>query len=186
MMNTHYHDEIYPQRRDIRLHSYNYSWQGAYFVTICTHDKQSLFGNIIEGTMKLNSCGAIADSVWKAIPLHYPEVNNNVFIIMPNHIHGIIIIQNAKRAGQRPAPTKGHPLSEIVRAFKSYTSREINERSSYPGTKVWQRGYYEHVIRNEEEYTRIGDYILFNTARWETDRENPNSRVKAPALPFEY
>jgi len=183
---THYLEESYPQRRNIRLHSYDYTWQGAYFVTICTHDKQSLFGNIIDSTMRLNPCGEIVDSVWKDIPLHYPEVTNKVFIIMPNHVHGIIMIQDLRRAGSKPAPTKKHPLSEIVRAFKSYSSRKINEYRHSPGTPVWQRSYYEHIIRSEEEFTRIGEYILFNAAKWETDRENPHALIKAPALPFEH
>jgi putative transposase len=177
--------ELYPQRRNIRLHSYDYSRHGAYFVTICTHDKQSLFGNIIDNRMSLNPCGEIADSSWKDIPLHYPEVKTDTFIIMPNHVHGIIIIQDLRRTGPRPAPTKRHLLSEVVRAFKSYSSRKINEHRHLPGTPVWQRGYYEHVIRREEEFVQIGEYILFNAAKWETDRENLHTLIKAPALPFE-
>jgi putative transposase len=105
---------------------------------------------------------------------------------MPNHVHGIIIIQDLRRVGPRPTPTKRHPLSEIVRAFKSYSSRKINEHRHLPGIPVWQRGYYEHVIRSEEEFTRIGEYILFNAAKWETDRENPHTLIKAPALSFEH
>jgi putative transposase len=176
----------YPQRRNVRLHNYDYTWQGTYFVTICTHDKQSLFGNITDSIMSLNPCGAMADSVWQDIPQHYPEVKNDIFIIMPNHVHGIIIIQDLRRAGLRPTPTQQHPLSEIVRAFKSISSRRINKHRHLQGIPVWQRCYYEHVIRSEEEFTRIGEYILFNAARWETDRENPHTLIKAPAQPFEH
>jgi putative transposase len=184
-MNTSF-EELFPRRRNIRLRSYDYSWHGAYFVTICTHDKQSLFGNIIDNKMSLNPCGEIADSSWKDIPRHYPEVNNEVFITMPNHVHGIIIIQDLRRVSPRLTPTKWHPLPEIVRAFKSYSSRKINELRHLPGLPVWQRGYYEHVIRSEEEFTQIGEYILFNAARWETDRENPHILMKTPAQPFEH
>ena len=184
-MNTHSLEESYPQRRVTRLPRYDYTWQGAYFVTICTYDKQSLFGNILATGIRLNPYGEIVYSVWQGIPLYYPEVKNDVFIIMPNHVHGIVIIHDWRRAGQRPAPTTKHPLSEIVRAFKSYSSRKINEHRHSQGTTVWQRGYYEHVIRSEEEFTRIGEYILNNAARWETDRENPHTLTKAPALPFE-
>jgi len=184
ILNTHHLEKSY--RRNIRLQSYDYTWQGAYFVTICTHDKQNLFGIIIDHTMRLNPGGEIVDSVWKDIPLHYPEVKNDVFTIMPNHVHGIIVIQVLRRAGPRPAPTKKQPLSEIVRAFKSCSSQKINERRHSQGTPVWQRGYYEHVIRSEEEFTRVGEYILFNAAKWETDRENPHTLIKAPALPFEH
>jgi REP element-mobilizing transposase RayT len=179
-------EELFPQRCNIGLHSYDYTWHGAYFVTICTHDKQSLFGNIIDNRMSLNPCGEIADSSWKDIPRHYPEVKNDIFVIMPNHVHGIIIIQDLRRVGLGPTPTKRHPLSEIVRAFKSYSSRKINEYRHLPGTPVWRRGYYEHVIRSEEEFTRIGEYILFNIAKWEIDRENPHTLMKTPALPFEH
>jgi putative transposase len=101
MMNTHSLEEAYPQRRNIRLHNYDYTHCGAYFVTICTHDNKSLFGNLIDSTMRLNPCGKIVDSVWKDIPLHYPEVKNNVFITMPNHVHGIIIFRDLRRAGPR-------------------------------------------------------------------------------------
>ena len=177
-MNTNPHGLPFPQRRQIRLCSYNYKWQGAYFITICTQDKQSLFGHIVNSSMKLNICGEIVESCWKEIPLHYPEAKNEVFIVMPNHIHGIIVIQGLRRAGSKPAPTNRHSLSEIVRGFKTYSSRKINEYRKSQGTPVWQRGYYEHVIRGESEYRQIGEYILFNPAKWEIDYENPNTKLK--------
>jgi putative transposase len=176
-------ESSYPQRHNIRLPDYNYGWQGAYFVTICTHDKQMIFGDIINGTMRLNPSGEVIDLIWKSIPQHYPEVKNDIFIVMPNHIHGVILIQNLRRAGPRPAPTKKHPLSEIVRAFKSYSSRKINELQNSPGTSVWQRSYYEHVIRSEADFARIGEYILYNAAKWETDPENPYASIKTTISP---
>ncbi|MDD5702689.1 MAG: transposase [Dehalococcoidales bacterium] len=179
-MNTPSLEEAYPRRRNIRLPGYDYTGQGAYFITICTCDHQNLFGHISQDKMCLNPCGESVDSVWKGLPLHYPEVKNDVFIIMPNHVHGIIIIQEARRAGPRPAPTQNHPLAEIVRAFKSYSTRRINEHRHSQGRSVWQRGYYEHVIRSEKELAAIGEYILCNAAKWETDRENPHSLRKAP------
>jgi putative transposase len=171
-MDSKFLKDIFPQRHTLRLNNYNYAWQGAYFVTICTRNKQSIFGQIIESRMKLNSFGEVVESVWKGIPLHYPEINNDVFIVMPNHIHGIITIGQGKRAGSKPAPTR--PLSEIVRAFKTYSSRGINELRHTQGASVWQRNYYEHVIRNENEYSEIGEYIYYNPAKWETDSENPH------------
>ncbi len=113
MMNDHTFKELYPQRHNIRLRRYDYALPGAYFVTICTYHKQSLFGDVVDSAMKLNHYGEIVESVWKNIPLHYPEVNNEVSTVMPNHIHGIIIIQDLKRAGPRPAPTEKQLLSEI-------------------------------------------------------------------------
>lgn len=177
---------LYPKRRYLRLRSYNYAWQGAYFVTICTQEKHYLFGQIVDSTMKLNPFGEVAESVWKEIPHHYPEINNEVFIVMPNHVHGIIAIHGVGRAGSKPAPTKQYPLSEIVRAFKTYSSRKINELRNSPGVLVWQRNYYEHVIRNESDYYQIGEYILYNPAKWESDRENPNAKSKSLSLPFEH
>jgi putative transposase len=84
--------ELYPQRSNLRLPSYDYTWQGAYFVTVCTRGKHCLFGQIVENTMKLSAFGKITLSVWKEIPFHYPEINNDVFVVMPNHVHGIIAI----------------------------------------------------------------------------------------------
>jgi putative transposase len=163
---------IFPQRHNLRLTNYDYSLQGSYFITICTSDKQCLFGQIVDSKVKLNPFGIIVESVWKEIPLHYPDINNDVFIVMPNHIHGIITIHEGKRAGSKPAPTR--PLSEIVRAFKTYSSRGINELRHSQGVSVWQRNYYEHVIRNENDYHEIGEYIYYNPAKWETDSENPH------------
>jgi putative transposase len=185
-MNTHPIEEAYPQRRNLRLRNYDYTHQGAYFITVCTYNKQLLFGNINESTMRLNPLGEIVDSVWKDIPHHFPEVKNEIFIVMPNHVHGIIVIQETGRSGHRPAPTEKHSLTEIVRAFKSFSSLKINKCRQTVGIPVWQRGYFEHVIRNEKEYSRIGEYIIFNTGKWETDRENPNAPVKDQSLPFEY
>jgi putative transposase len=163
---------FYPQRINLRLRGYNYSWQGAYFVTICTKDRACILGHIENSTMNLNSWGEVLESVWKEIPLQYPEVTNEVFIVMPNHIHGIIQIDGSGRAGSTPAPTRQHPLSEIVRVFKAYSSHRINELCNSSGTTAWQRGYYEHVIRSEEDYYEIGKYILYNPAKWEIDPEN--------------
>ncbi|MFH1032267.1 MAG: transposase [Chloroflexota bacterium] len=117
------------------------------------------------------------ESVWKEIPLHYSLVNNEVFMVMPNHIHGIIVIQTTERAGSKPAPTKHYPLSEIVRAFKTYSSRRINKLRNTQGMAVWQRNYYEHVIRGERDYQQIGEYILHNPAKWGDDSENPNTKL---------
>src|SRR5450759_2914763 len=101
-MNTHPLGELFPQRHSLRLRSYNYTWQGAYFVTICTQNRLSLFGQITDSSMQLNSCGEIVKSSWEDIPQQYPQVNNEVFIVMPNHIHGIVVIHEVTgRAGSK-------------------------------------------------------------------------------------
>ncbi|MBN1189913.1 MAG: transposase [Dehalococcoidales bacterium] len=168
-------EDIYPRRKSLRLSGYDYRQQGVYFVTLCTQDKLCFFGQIIDCTMRLNQYGNIAESVWQEIPLHYPDINNNIFIVMPNHIHGLISVQEFKRAGLKPAPYQPYTLSEIVRAFKTYSSRRINQLRCTPGVHIWQRGYYEYIIRSEKEYHQIGEYILFNPAKWESDRENPRA-----------
>jgi putative transposase len=162
----------FPRRQNFRLRGYDYSWQGAYFVTICSNDKLYIFGRITNNTVKLNSFGEAVESAWKKIPVHFPEVNNEVFIVMPNHIHGIISINGPGRADSKSAPTQGHSLSDIVRAFKVYSTQKINRLRNTQGVTAWQRGYNEHVIRGEEDYYEIGKYIMYNPAKWETDPEN--------------
>jgi putative transposase len=125
--------------------------------------------------MRLNQNGQIAESVWQELPLHYPDINNSIFIVIPNHIHGTVYIQESGRAGfdnrwVKPAPTRPCTLSEIVRAFKTFSSRKINQLRYTQGVHIWQRGYYEHIIQSEKEYDQIGEYILFNPAKWESDR----------------
>jgi putative transposase len=146
-------------RRSIRLKEYDYSEAGAYFVTICTHNREYIFGDIMDCEMKLNEFGQIIMDCWNNLPNHYQHLILDISIIMPNHFHGIIIITNVNNvgAGLKPAPTikKRHGLSEIVRAFKTFSSRRINQIRNTHGVPVWQRNYYEHIIRNENELNKI-------------------------------
>jgi len=178
-MNSEQRDRNLPERHYPRLHAFDYSREGAYFVTICTHEKQNLFGDVWDGSIQLNPYGNIVTSCWQELPLHYPAVTNDIFIVMPNHFHGIIVIDNMnKRSGLKPDPTRTHTLSEIVRAFKTFSARKINEIRNSQGTPVWQRSFYEHIIRGESEYKQIAEYILFNTSKWELDRENPKNFIQ--------
>ena len=182
------------QRRSIRLQGYDYTRQGAYFVTICTRNRECLLGDIVEGRRHLSEAGRLAQAVWEDLPHHYPHVQIDVWVIMPNHMHGIIILTEAQTteddvqsgadpkinvgAGLKPAPTAAtrHGLSEIVRAFKTFSARRINALHNTVGTPFWQRNYYEHVIRNESALDRIRQYIVDNPARWPEDPENPAVR----------
>ena len=150
-------------RRSIRLPGYDYAQPGAYFVTICTHGRACLFGRVVDGEMRLNDAGRIVQASWDDLPNHYPHVQLDAFVTMPNHVHGIIILMDEPT-------TKRHPLSEIVRAFKSFSSRRINQLRGTPGTRTWQRNYYEHIIRNEGDLRRIRAYIANNPAKWFKDR----------------
>jgi REP element-mobilizing transposase RayT len=124
--------------------------------------------------MQLNHCGELVQQCWEALPTHYIGINNQIFIVMPNHVHGIIMLTGEnRRSGSKPDPTDSFSLSEVIRGFKSYSSRAVNEARHSPGTTVWQRNYYEQIIRTEREYLKIGEYIVYNAAKWDKDSENP-------------
>lgn len=131
--------------------------------------------------MRLNAYGEIVQAVWDGLPNHYGHVLLDAFVIMPNHIHAIIMLDVATPvgAGFKPAPTatatkKRHGLPEIVRAFKTFSARRINELRNSPGVSIWQRNYYEHIIRSESSLDCIRGYIANNPMRWADDTENPN------------
>ena len=156
-----------PRRRSLRLRNYDYASPGAYFITICSHRGACLFGRIAHGLMRLNALGTLVETCWHALPTHYPHVELDAFVVIPNHVHGILVL-----ADESP---KRHGLPEIVRAFKTLSSRRVNEMRDRGGTPIWQRGYYEHVIRNEGLLGRIRDYVETNPCRWELDKENPKN-----------
>ena len=176
----------YPKhRRQLRrLHGYDYSRAGAYFVTACTHGRANLFGKIVKHEMRLNVYGRMVQKAWNGLPGHYPHIALDAFVIMPNHIHGIVVLATPVGAGlkpaptpksahaPKPAPTPRHGLPEIVRAFKTFSARQINRLRHTHGTPVWQRNYYEHIIRNKAALKRIRQYVKANPAYWEKDREN--------------
>ncbi len=170
------------RRRSIRLSGYDYSFPGAYFVTLCAQDRACLFGYIKEGTMFENDAGRMIRSVWEDIPIRYPGTDIDAFQVMPNHIHGIILLQNVG-AGPCACPNdEGRPqgvaptisLSDIVGRFKSMTTKRYidgvrcNGWRPFDG-KVWQRNYWEHIVRNEDALNDIHEYITGNPAEWERD-----------------
>jgi len=161
-------------RRSIRLKGYDYSQAGLYFVTICCQNRVCAFGEIVNNEMVLNEYGQIVQMVWDELPQHYDNIQLGEFMIMPNHIHGIVVITDDNvGAGLKPAPTTtttNHGLSEIVRALKTFSARKINESRNTPGEKLWQRNYWEHIIRNEQSYQRIADYIVNNPINWQSDK----------------
>lgn len=171
-------------RKSLRLPNYDYTQPGSYFVTMVTKHRLCLFGDVLNGEMRPNSYGQIVMQCWNDLGNHYPHVSQDEFVVMPNHIHGILIL-NDVGAGLKPTPTrpnilqKRHGLPEIVRGFKTFSARRINHLRNIPGVPVWQRNYYEHVIRNERELDGIREYIVNNPTQWELDSENPanvNSR----------
>jgi REP element-mobilizing transposase RayT len=164
-------------RRSIRIPGYDYSQSGAYFITICTHNRACLFGDVRDDTIALSDAGRYVLETWNNLPRHYPYVELDAFRIMPNHTHGIVWLLDhmdaSVGAGLRPALTQRHGIPEIIRAFKSFSAREINRLRQVSGAAVWQRDYFEHVIRDDEGLYAIRDYIITNPQRWEEDKENP-------------
>jgi len=228
-------------RRSIRLKGYDYAQPGAYFVTICVQGHVCLFGDVVGGDMALNPFGQVAATYWERIPQNFPNVQLGPWVVMPNHVHGIIIITDAPRRGgafpnastnapditnaqtphrqgdtnmagegeaflQPPEPemvvaearavyqenpdaecndptaanAPSGSLGAIIANYKSVTTRRINKMRHTPGKRVWQRNYWEHIIRTPKSHARIADYILDNPARWEADQLHPD----APPNPF--
>ena len=185
-----------PQRKQIRLTGYDYSLPGYYYVTICTQEKKNILGEIVNEEMKLNKYGEIVDKIIQFLPRQYPSINLDIYQIMPNHIHMIIVItpvgaihespvvsihespdimvNNNKRA-HRDAPLqsmKRSLLSKCVGYFKMNTAKQINQLRNTPQQPVWQRGFYEHIIRNETELAKIQEYINLNPLMWLKDENN--------------
>jgi REP element-mobilizing transposase RayT len=170
-------------RRSIRLKGYDYTQPGGYFVTLVTFQRKCLFGEIANQEMQLNDCGRALEHCWRAIPEHFPNVELGAHIIMPNHVHGIILLNGRgticlRRGTIYRAPTMeqfGKPVEgsipTIVRTFKAAVTRRLGREFNL--TSVWQRNYYERVIRDEKEWDRIHRYIESNPAQWESDEENP-------------
>ncbi len=221
-------------RRSIRLKGYDYNQAGMYFVTVVTQDRMCLFGEIENGAMRLNDAGWIVQAAWDELPAHYAGIKTDVFVVMPNHIHGIVVLvgagpracpdaglsvttgpracpdagsriatsRGARPATGRPqggAPTKNPPaglgqpqgvaptlsLPDIMHRFKTLTTKRFIDAvkqsgwTPFPG-RLWQRNYYEHIVRDEESLNRIRQYIHDNPARWEFDLENPAATALEP------
>jgi len=190
------------------LPDFDYTQPGAYFITICTHDRIHLFGEIRDGKMVLNESGRIAYDEWMQTPKIRPDTTLDEFVVMPNHIHGII-----RRGDPAGRPCRGNPpgrpcakttngpasgsIGAIIGQYKSLTTKRIRAaRLGTPmatvrgiATMIWQRGYYDHIIRDDESLNRIREYISNNPLKWHEDRENvrrkPSCLVAEEAEPWE-
>jgi len=172
-------------RRSIRLKGYDYSQPGAYFITICTYQKICLFGDIFAGEVHLNPFGMIASRELARLPQRFPNMTIDEAIIMPNHIHAIWIIRKERGTAEREIDTDpssisrarteqfGKPVSgsipTIVRSYKSSVAMRIHRMRGVPSGPIWQRNYYEHIIRNDAEWGKIQAYIKANPSRWDND-----------------
>jgi len=175
-----HHRPMSKKRRSIRLPAYDYAQAGGYFITICTHNRACLFGENIEGKMVLNDMGLTIECEWAKTPALRSNVKLDVFVVMPNHIHGIVLILESARKGVSPYVPAGdfrspsQTIGAVIRGFKSAATKQINIIRNSPGTKLWQRNFYERVIRNEDELSLMQKYIVENPAQWEFDKENLN------------
>jgi REP element-mobilizing transposase RayT len=185
-------------RKSMRLDGYDYAQPGGYFVTIVTQGREMVFGEVCERKMHPSHAGNLVRQAWLDLPRHYANIEIDLFCIMPNHFHGIVFILDSPRRGGSCMPAEqilparklvgidssperktrpyvrdsNPPLSEIIRAFKSFSARRINSLLNRSTTPLWQRNYYEHIIRDETDLARIREYIINNPARWEMDEEN--------------
>ena len=203
-------------RRSIRLPGYDYSQTGSYFVTICANRRECVFGDVVDGQMRLNRYGEIVADTYQWLCQRYPYLYSDEWIVMPNHFHAIMVItdqpcldtdtpcrgvsRNAPTINerynadaineQRHAPTinKQHhadainkqrkPLGRLIGAFKTVSTKKINILRDAPGTPLWQRNYYEHIIRNPDAMNKIRNYIIDNPVSWEIDQLHPNNPSK--------
>ena len=191
----------FPRRRAMRLRDYDYSQPGAYFVTICVQHRKCLFGTITDGKMRLNEIGQIVLECWNHISQHFPSVELGESVIMPNHFHGIIswglsetrypqpIVEarsprsseneqssypsknTSTRRGEVPSPA----LSKIVAYFKYQSTKHINQHHNTPGTRIWQRNYYDHIIRDDTDLQRLRQYVQDNPMKWALDQLHPDN-----------
>lgn len=193
-------------RRSIRLKGYDYAAEGLYFITLCTAQRQCLFGVIVNGQMQLNSLGQIVAHEWMKTPQIRPNFDLDAWVVMPNHIHGIVVIHSShppndeitpvgahRRAprglathGDDPLPNaksgiayrRPHSVSSFVAGFKAVTTKQINIQRNTAGTPIWQRNYYEHIIRSEDSLHYIQQYIYNNPVTWRDDQLHPANPSK--------
>jgi REP element-mobilizing transposase RayT len=160
-----------------RLKNWDYSSNGYYYITICTKNRECLFGNIAGDKMQLSSIGEIVLQCWNDSFVIRKELFCDQFVIMPNHIHGIIIIEKlVETHGNASAPQRPHRMpksvSSFIGGFKSAVTKRVNEIRHTPGAAIWQNRFYDHIIRDEKSLQRIREYIVNNPMNWQTDEQN--------------
>ena len=178
-----YNPDIH-HRHSIRLQGYDYSQNSAYFVTLCTQNRECLFGEIVNGEMILNEYGKNVEQCWFNLPNHYHNIALDAYVIMPNHFHGIIFITDTvdNVGAIHELPLHELPLQQqrrkmllpkIIGRFKMNSAKQINQIRNASGVPVWQRNYYENIIRNEKSLENIRNYIINNPSEWYYDDYNP-------------
>jgi REP element-mobilizing transposase RayT len=160
---------------------FDYGQVGAYFVTLSVQDRKCLFGEVVNDAMRVNEIGKIVADEWRRTPTMRPNVILDECVVMPNHFHALLALESSRRgvlntpSGQFHSPSQ--TLGAILRGFKAATTKKINECRGRFGEVLWQRNFYEHVVRDEAELSRIREYIENNPTQWLLDRENPEMGV---------
>ncbi|MSQ13286.1 MAG: transposase [Dehalococcoidia bacterium] len=189
-MPAHYHPDLH-HRRSIHLSGYDYSSAGAYFLTLCTYQREPLFGEIANDGMHLNDPGGIVRVEWLRTASIRREVQVDTFVVMPNHLHSIVLFsptpeRSADKSvgahGRAPLQRSPKSLGSLVAGFKASATKQINQVRHNPGSPVWQRNYYEHVIRDQAEFNRIREYIAANPFQWSNDDLNSANGIASRSL----
>jgi putative transposase len=168
-------DKPFPQRKSPRLKDYDYSQSGAYFITICTHQRQHLFGTVADEKTHLSSLGELALWHWDDLINHFPHIVLDAFVVMPNHIHGIIFVLDTPPTDGIDAvptvqkPSKRPTLGTLVGTYKAAVSRNVRQKLQLTAP-IWQGRYHDHIIRSEERLNFIRQYVELNPAKWAEDR----------------
>jgi putative transposase len=188
-----YHPDFH-HRRSIRLRNYDYAKAGTYFVTLCTYQRQCLFGHIVDGKMTLNEIGKIVEAEWLRSPEIRNEISLDYWVVMPNHFHGIVIITHDDNPQESLSPHSSNPnqsssqdwsirmkprsLSSLITGFKSATTRQINHFRNAAGTPVWQRNYYDNIVHDQQSLENFRQYIKKNPSSWQVDQLHPQNPSK--------
>ena len=159
-------------RRSMRLPEYDYSQSGVYFVTICTYRFSSFFGRIVSGKVQLNSLGRLVEEEWKRTAAVRPSVEVDLYVVMPNHVHGLLWISDnpADQVSNDSETILANSLGSIIAQFKSIVTKRSRRLAIAPNSPIWKRNYYDHIVRSERALERIRNYIIENPARWSEDR----------------
>jgi len=162
------HDSDQHRRRSIRLPGFDYASFGAYYVTICTAERELWLAEIVAGVSLPTACGDVVMACWRSLPSRFAGVELDASVVMPNHLHAVLWLPG-RDAG-------GVTLGQVIRAFKAVSARTI--RQEVAPSFGWQRNYYEHIIRDDDDLARVREYIADNPARWEDDDENPERSAR--------
>ncbi|MBW3631722.1 MAG: transposase [Chloroflexi bacterium] len=173
-----------PDRCSIRLRGYDYTQNTAYFVTICVNQWLCMFGDIVDGVMRCSTVGQVVESAWQDLPHHTPGLILDAWVIMPNHLHGIVILPG-KLSPESLSKTIPHgpklgSLGAVLGGFKSAVSRQVSASALSPVRPLWQRNYYERIIRGNRELGATRTYIEMNLARWDDDPDHPRYHPLRP------